>query len=39
VLFDGLPAAAFGLTLYVLALATLRPRGLREAWAYVRALH
>ena len=32
-------AAAVGLVLYVLVLLTLRPRALREAWAYVRALH
>lgn len=35
----GIPAAAAGLALYALLLAALRPRGLREAWAYVRALH
>jgi O-antigen/teichoic acid export membrane protein len=35
----GIPAAAVGLALYALLLAAIRPRGLREAWAYVRALH
>jgi hypothetical protein len=35
----GFPAAAVGLALYATLLALLRPRGLREAWAYVRALH
>lgn len=35
----GFPAAAGGLALYALALAVLRPRPLREAWAYLRALH
>jgi hypothetical protein len=32
-------AAAVGLVLYALVLLTVRPRPLREAWAYVRALH
>jgi len=32
-------AAAVGLALYALALMTIRPRPLREALAYVRALH
>jgi peptidoglycan biosynthesis protein MviN/MurJ (putative lipid II flippase) len=32
-------AAALGLVLYALVLITIRPRPLREAWAYVRALH
>jgi O-antigen/teichoic acid export membrane protein len=32
-------AAAVGLLLYAGALYVLRPRGLREAWAYVRVLH
>lgn len=35
---DPVPAAAAGLAAYVLLLAALRPRGLREAWGYVRAL-
>ena len=34
----GRPAAAAGLALYALILAALRPRGLREAWHYVRSL-
>ena len=34
----GIPAALAGLALYTLLLAAVRPRGLREAWAYVRAL-
>ncbi len=33
------PAAGLGLALYALALAIVRPRGLREAVAYVRVLH
>jgi putative peptidoglycan lipid II flippase len=32
-------AAAGGLALYAALLAAVRPRGLREAWSYVRALH
>ena len=32
-------AAAVGGGVYAAALAALRPRGLRDAWAYVRALH
>jgi O-antigen/teichoic acid export membrane protein len=32
-------AAAIGLVLYGSLLVALRPRGLREAWAYVRVLH
>lgn len=32
-------AAVVGVGLYLLVLLTLRPRPLREAWAYVRALH
>jgi hypothetical protein len=36
---SGIPAAAAGLALYGGALAAARPRGLREAWAYVRVLH
>lgn len=36
---DGLPAAAAGTAVYAALLALARPRGLREAWGYVRALH
>ena len=36
---DGFAAACLGLALYVGALAVLRPRGLVEAWRYVRVLH
>jgi peptidoglycan biosynthesis protein MviN/MurJ (putative lipid II flippase) len=32
-------AAALGLCLYILCLIVVRPRGLRVAWAYMRALH
>jgi peptidoglycan biosynthesis protein MviN/MurJ (putative lipid II flippase) len=32
-------AAAGGLALYVALLALVRPRGLREAWGYMRELH
>jgi hypothetical protein len=32
------PAALVGLVLYAAALALWRPKGLRQAWAYVRAL-
>lgn len=32
-------AAVAGLALYALLLVALRPRGLREAWGYVRELH
>lgn len=35
----GVAAAVAGLVVYTAALAALRPRGLRDAWAYVRALH
>jgi O-antigen/teichoic acid export membrane protein len=35
----GFVAAFVGLVLYVGALAALRPRGLVEAWQYVRVLH
>lgn len=35
----GIPAAVLGLFAYGALLAALRPRGLREAWAYVRALN
>jgi hypothetical protein len=34
-----IPAAASGLALYGAILVVLRPQGLRDAWAYVRALH
>jgi O-antigen/teichoic acid export membrane protein len=33
------PAAVLGLVLYTVLVATLRPRGLRAAWSYMRALH
>ncbi len=36
---DGMPAAAVGVCAYALLVAVVRPRGLREAWAYVRTLH
>jgi O-antigen/teichoic acid export membrane protein len=36
---SSIPAAAVGLVLYLGALAVLRPRGLVDAWRYVRALH
>ena len=36
---SGLPAAIVGLAVYVAVLAAVRPRGLRDAWAYVRVLH
>jgi hypothetical protein len=32
-------AAAGGLVVYVVLLALVRPRGLREAWGYMRELH
>lgn len=35
---DAVPAALAGLAGYALLLLALRPRGLRRAWAYVRAL-
>jgi hypothetical protein len=38
VLSDAVAATA-GLGVYALLLAALRPRGLREAWGYVRELH
>ena len=38
-LLGGFVGAAVGLAAYAALLAALRPRGLREAWAYVRALH
>lgn len=36
---DGFAAAGAGVVLYALALAAIRPRPLREAWAYLRVLH
>jgi hypothetical protein len=33
------PAAVSGLVVYVILLGLLRPRGLRESWSYMRALH
>jgi hypothetical protein len=36
---DGFVAAGIGLALYAAALAVIRPKPLREAWAYLRALH
>jgi hypothetical protein len=39
VLVGGIPAAAAGFALYSALLLALRPRGLRDAWSYVRALH
>ena len=36
---SGYAAAVLGFTLYAAALAIVRPRGLREAWGYVRLLH
>ncbi|HYZ79044.1 MAG TPA: hypothetical protein VE596_16890 [Gaiellaceae bacterium] len=38
-LLGGFAGAAVGLAAYAALLAALRPRGLREAWSYVRALH
>jgi O-antigen/teichoic acid export membrane protein len=38
-LLGGIAAAAVGFAAYTMLLVALRPRGLREAWAYVRALH
>jgi hypothetical protein len=38
-LLPSIVAAVVGLALYVGALVVLRPRGLVEAWRYVRALH
>ena len=35
----GFAAAVAGLALYVVGLAALRPRGLVDAWRYVRVLH
>jgi peptidoglycan biosynthesis protein MviN/MurJ (putative lipid II flippase) len=39
IVLSGFAAAAAGLVLYVGAILLLRPRGLVEAWHYVRALH
>ena len=36
---DDALAAAAGLAVYTAALVAVRPRGLREAWGYVRELH
>ena len=36
---SGLAAAAIGVVLYAACLAIVRPRGLTDAWAYVRVLH
>jgi hypothetical protein len=38
-LLGGFAGAGVGLVAYAALLAALRPRGLREAWSYVRALH
>ena len=38
-LLGGFAGAALGLVAYAGLLVALRPRGLRDAWAYVRALH
>jgi hypothetical protein len=35
----GIPAALAGLAVYTLLILVWRPPGLREAWAYMRALH
>jgi hypothetical protein len=35
----GIPAAVVGLVVYAVLIVAWRPQGLREAWAYVRALH
>jgi hypothetical protein len=35
----GFLAAGAGLALYALALAAIRPKPLRDAWAYLRVLH
>ncbi len=37
-LLDPVPGAAVGLLLYAALLGVLRPRGLRAAWSYMRAL-
>jgi hypothetical protein len=39
VIADGFVAAGLGLAIYVSGLAILRPRGLVEAWQYMRLLH
>jgi peptidoglycan biosynthesis protein MviN/MurJ (putative lipid II flippase) len=39
ILLPNAVAAAVGLLLYTLLLSMIRPRPLRDAWAYVRALH
>ena len=36
---SGVVAAGIGLVVYAAALMAVRPRGLLDAWAYVRALH
>jgi peptidoglycan biosynthesis protein MviN/MurJ (putative lipid II flippase) len=36
---SGVAAAVVGTVLYAAVLLAVRPRGLREAWAYVRVLH
>jgi peptidoglycan biosynthesis protein MviN/MurJ (putative lipid II flippase) len=38
-LLEPVPAAVVGLLLYAALLGALRPRGLRAAWSYMRALH
>lgn len=38
-LLGGIPGAVGGFLLYAALLVALRPRGLREAWTYLRALH
>lgn len=37
--FDDVVAAVGGLAIYTAALVALRPRGLQEAWGYLRELH
>jgi hypothetical protein len=39
VLLSNAAAAVVGFFLYALVLLAIRPRPLRDAWAYVRALH
>ncbi|MFN2468545.1 MAG: hypothetical protein ABR521_10515 [Gaiellaceae bacterium] len=39
IVVGGVPGALLGVTLYSVLLLAWRPRGLREAWAYLRALH
>jgi hypothetical protein len=36
---SGVAAAGIGFAVYATFLAVVRPRGLRDAWAYVRVLH